>query len=34
MKVHRLFVIDDTGVLVGVVSTLDILRQLQPECLK
>jgi CBS-domain-containing membrane protein len=34
MKVHRLFVIDDTGVLVGVVSTLDILRHLQPECME
>jgi CBS-domain-containing membrane protein len=33
MKVHRLFVIDESGVLVGVISTLDILRHLQPECI-
>jgi CBS-domain-containing membrane protein len=27
-RVHRLFVIDDGGVLVGVISTLDVLRKL------
>ena len=27
--VHRLFVVDDMGVLIGVISTFDILRQLQ-----
>jgi CBS domain-containing protein len=31
MKVHRLFVVDDTGVLVGVISALDVLRHLHPE---
>lgn len=31
MKVHRIFVIDETGILVGVVSTLDVLRHLQAE---
>jgi CBS-domain-containing membrane protein len=30
LKVHRLFVIDDNGVLVGVVSTFDVLRHLRP----
>jgi CBS-domain-containing membrane protein len=29
LKVHRVFVVDDTGVLVGVVSALDVLRQLR-----
>jgi CBS domain-containing protein len=29
LKVHRLFVVDRTGVLVGIISTLDILRKLQ-----
>jgi CBS domain-containing protein len=29
LKVHRLFVVDRTGVLVGIISTLDILRNLQ-----
>jgi CBS-domain-containing membrane protein len=29
LKVHRLFVVDETGVLVGVVSALDVLRQLR-----
>lgn len=29
MKVHRLFVIDQTGVLVGVISTFDVLRKLR-----
>jgi CBS domain-containing protein len=28
-KVHRLFVIDDGGVLVGVISALDVLRKLR-----
>jgi CBS domain-containing protein len=28
-KVHRLFVIDDNGVLVGVISALDVLRKLR-----
>lgn len=28
MKVHRLFVVDDAGILVGVISTVDILRHL------
>jgi CBS-domain-containing membrane protein len=31
MRVHRLFVIDDTGVPVGVISAFDILRRLRPE---
>ncbi len=31
LKVHRLFVVDPDGVLVGVISTVDILRHLQPE---
>jgi CBS domain-containing protein len=30
-RVHRLFVVDETGVLVGVVSTVDVLKRLQPE---
>lgn len=30
MKVHRLFVVDETGVLVGVISTIDVLRNLRP----
>jgi predicted transcriptional regulator len=29
LKVHRLFVCDHTGVLVGLISTIDILRHLQ-----
>jgi CBS domain-containing protein len=28
-KVHRLFVVDDDGALIGVISALDILRQLR-----
>lgn len=28
-RVHRLFVVDEMGVLVGVISTFDILRQLE-----
>jgi len=30
LKVHRLFVVDSDGVLVGVISALDILRYLRP----
>jgi CBS domain-containing protein len=30
LKVHRLFVVDGNGVLVGVISALDILRYLLP----
>ena len=30
MKVHRLFVVDQNGVLVGVISALDVLRHLLP----
>lgn len=29
-KVHRLFVVDETGTLIGVISTLDILQKLAP----
>lgn len=28
LKIHRLFVVDSTGTLVGVISTLDVLRHL------
>jgi predicted transcriptional regulator len=28
-KVHRLFVLDDSDVLVGVISALDVLRRIQ-----
>lgn len=31
LKVHRLFVVDEFGVLIGVISIMDILRHLQPE---
>jgi CBS-domain-containing membrane protein len=31
MKVHRLFVVDRAGVLLGVISALDVLRYLRPE---
>jgi CBS domain-containing protein len=31
LKVHRLFVVDAAGVLVGVISALDILKRLVPE---
>jgi CBS domain-containing protein len=31
LKVHRLFVVDDNGVLIGVISALDVLRRLLPE---
>jgi len=30
LHVHRLFVVDDRDVLVGVISTMDILRHLRP----
>jgi len=30
LRVHRLFVVDDRGVLVGVISTMDVLRRLRP----
>jgi CBS-domain-containing membrane protein len=30
LDVHRLFVVDDAGVLVGVVTTMDVLRHLRP----
>lgn len=30
-KVHRLFVVDEHGVLIGVISTLDVLRSLLPD---
>jgi CBS domain-containing protein len=29
MKLHRLFVVDEAGVLVGVISTFDVLRKLR-----
>jgi CBS domain-containing protein len=31
LRVHRLFVVDDGGVLVGVVTATDVLRRLAPE---
>jgi CBS-domain-containing membrane protein len=31
LKIHRLFVVDHGGVLVGVISTLDVLRHLREE---
>ena len=31
LRVHRLFVVDKGGVLVGVISALDVLKRLQPE---
>jgi CBS domain-containing protein len=30
LKVHRLFVVDDAGTLVGVITVLDLLRHLTP----
>jgi CBS domain-containing protein len=30
-RVHRLFVVDNSGVLIGVISTFDVLRRLRPE---
>jgi CBS domain-containing protein len=31
LKVHRLFVVSENGVLVGVISALDVLKHLRPE---
>jgi CBS domain-containing protein len=31
LKVHQLFVVDEAGALVGVISALDVLRHLRPE---
>jgi len=31
LHVHRLFVVDEVGVLVGVISTMDVLKHLNPE---
>ena len=31
LRVHRLFVVDETGVLIGVISALDVLKHLRPE---
>ncbi|MBM3995907.1 MAG: CBS domain-containing protein [Planctomycetes bacterium] len=31
LHVHRLFVVDDAGVLIGVISAMDVLRHLEPE---
>ena len=31
LKVHQLFVVDEAGALVGVISALDVLRRLRPE---
>ena len=31
LNVHRLFVVDETNILVGVISALDVLRHLRPE---
>jgi CBS domain-containing protein len=30
LHVHRLFVVDDDGILVGVISTMDLLKHLRP----
>jgi CBS domain-containing protein len=30
-KIHRLFVVDDSGILVGTISSVDVLRHLRPE---
>jgi CBS domain-containing protein len=30
-KIHRLFVVDDSGILVGVISAVDVLRRLHSE---
>lgn len=32
LNVHRLFVVDATGLLVGVITAKDVLRKLQAEC--
>jgi len=31
LKVHRLYVVEEDGTLVGVITTLDVLRHLRPE---
>ena len=31
LRVHRLFVVDDGGALVGVVTATDVLRRLEPQ---
>jgi len=31
LHVHRLFVVDEDGILVGVISTMDVLKRLQQE---
>jgi CBS domain-containing protein len=31
LHVHRLFVVDDDGILVGVISTMDVLKRLHAE---
>jgi CBS-domain-containing membrane protein len=31
LRVHRLFVVDKGGILVGVISALDVLKRLRPE---
>jgi CBS-domain-containing membrane protein len=31
LHVHRLFVVDDDGILVGVISTMDVLKQLKAK---
>jgi CBS domain-containing protein len=31
LRVHRLYVVEEDGTLVGVISTLDVLRHLRPE---
>jgi len=31
LHVHRLFVVDDDGILVGVITTMDVLKHLRPE---
>jgi CBS-domain-containing membrane protein len=30
LHVHRLFVVDEDGVLIGVISTMDVLKRLRP----
>jgi CBS domain-containing protein len=31
LRVHRLFVVDDAGTLVGIITTMDVLKHLLPE---
>lgn len=31
LRVHRLFVVDDDGTLVGIITTMDVLKHLVPE---